>query len=176
MRDLIARVGALPADTAIIYEGIWSGGTALDSTPEAALAAIAAAANRPIVVDTEIWSGFGAAGGFLTRPALDGQVATQVAMRILNGESAANIPVVVGDVNRPLFDWRQLKRFGISEDQRRLLANARPFCLRAVPEFQCQKRQVADKAGFGLVVAIGGCVRDVSLYRSTMEQGSQFSS
>ena len=115
MRDLIARVSALPADTAIIYQGIWSGTTARDSTPEAALATIAAAANRPIVVDTEIWFGFGAAGGFLTRPALDGQVAAQVAMRILNGESAANIPVIVGDVNRPLFDWRQLKRFGISE-------------------------------------------------------------
>ena len=115
MRDLIARVSALPADTAIIYQGIWSGTTARDSTPEAALATIAAAANRPIVVDTEIWFGFGAAGGFLTRPALDGQLAAQVAMRILNGESAANIPVIVGDVNRPLFDWRQLKRFGISE-------------------------------------------------------------
>ena len=109
MSDLIARVSVLPPDTAIIYEGIWSGGTAADSTPEAALSTIAAAANRPIVVDTEVWFGFGAAGGFLTRPALDGQVAAQLAVRILNGESAANIPIVIGDVNRPVFDWRQLK-------------------------------------------------------------------
>src|SRR5580765_7020106 len=45
MRDLIARVSALPPDTAIIYAGIWSGGTAADNTPEAALATIAAVAN-----------------------------------------------------------------------------------------------------------------------------------
>jgi signal transduction histidine kinase len=115
MSDLIARVSALPPDTAIIYEGIWSGETAADNTSEVALATIAAVANRPIVVDTEVWFGFGAAGGFLARPALNGEVAAQLAVRILNGESAANIPVAMGDVNRPVFDWRQLKRFGVSE-------------------------------------------------------------
>ena len=117
LSDLIARVSVLPPDTAIIYEGIWSGGTAADNTPEAALATIAAVANRPIVVDTEVWFGFGAAGGFLVQPALDGELAAQIAVRILNGESVANIPVVIGHVNRLVFDWRQLKRFGISESR-----------------------------------------------------------
>jgi C4-dicarboxylate-specific signal transduction histidine kinase len=115
MNDLIARVSVLPPDTAIIYTGIWSGGTVADSTPEAALATIGAVTNRPIVVDTEVWFGFGAAGGFLVRPALEGELAARIAVRILNGESVANIPVAIGDVNRPVFDWRQLKRFGISE-------------------------------------------------------------
>ena len=101
MSDLIARVSVLPPDTAIIYTGIWSGGTAADNTPEAALATIAAVANRPIVVDTEVWFGFGAAGGFLVRPALEGELAARIAVRILNGESVANIPVAIGDINRP---------------------------------------------------------------------------
>jgi hypothetical protein len=99
-------------------QGIWSGGSAADlSTSEIALATIAAMMTQPwpIVVDTEVWFGFGAAGGFLARPALNGEVAAQLAVRILNGESAANIPVAMGDVNRPVFDWRQLKRFGVSE-------------------------------------------------------------
>jgi len=113
--DLRARVSVLPPDTAIIYQGIWSGGTAVDSTPEAALATIAAVANRPIVVDTEVWFGFGAAGGFLVQPALRGELAAQIAVRILSGESVANIPVVVGHGSRLVFDWRQLERFGISE-------------------------------------------------------------
>jgi signal transduction histidine kinase len=116
MGDLTARVRALPPDTAIIYEGVWSG-TASDNTPEAALETIAAVANCPIVVDTEVWFGFGAAGGFLAQPVLRGEMVARLAVRILNGESVANIPVSVGDVNRPVFDWRQLQRFGISEAQ-----------------------------------------------------------
>jgi PAS domain S-box-containing protein len=67
------------------------------------------------VVDTEVWFGFGAAGGFLTQPALSGEAAAKLAARILKGESAATIPVTVGDVNKPVFDWRQLQRFSIGE-------------------------------------------------------------
>jgi signal transduction histidine kinase len=38
-------------------------------------------------------------------------------LRILSGETASNIPVTVGDFIRPVFDWRQLQRFGITEAQ-----------------------------------------------------------
>jgi C4-dicarboxylate-specific signal transduction histidine kinase len=38
-------------------------------------------------------------------------------LRILNGEKAADIPITVGDFTRPIFDWRQLQRFGISENR-----------------------------------------------------------
>ena len=38
-----------------------------------------------------------------------------LALRILDGEDASKIPVTTGDFTRPVFDWRQLQRFGISE-------------------------------------------------------------
>ena len=46
-----------------------------------------------------------------------GEAAARLARRILDGENAANIPVTRGDFTRPVFDWRQLQRFGISESR-----------------------------------------------------------
>jgi hypothetical protein len=39
------------------------------------------------------------------------------ALRILDGERAANIPVVHLNDTKPIFDWRQLSRWGISESR-----------------------------------------------------------
>ena len=38
-------------------------------------------------------------------------------LRILGGESASQIPVATGNFTRPVFDWRQLKRWNISESK-----------------------------------------------------------
>jgi C4-dicarboxylate-specific signal transduction histidine kinase len=38
-----------------------------------------------------------------------------LALRILNGEDASKIAAGVSSVNKPIFDWRQLRRWGISE-------------------------------------------------------------
>ena len=82
-----------------------------------ALEAIAEVANRPIVNNTETQLGHGAVGGLILRPNLIGDDAARLTLRILNGESAANIPVVLGDYAKPMFDWRQLTRWGIRESQ-----------------------------------------------------------
>ena len=72
-------------------------------------------ANRPIVVDAETNIGHGGAGGIVTTPGPVGQAAARLVGRILDGENASTIPVTAGDFTRPVFDWRQLQRFGISE-------------------------------------------------------------
>jgi signal transduction histidine kinase len=46
-----------------------------------------------------------------------GQEAAQLAQRILSGEDASQIPIVVSDSMQPMFDWRQLRRWGISESR-----------------------------------------------------------
>jgi C4-dicarboxylate-specific signal transduction histidine kinase len=48
---------------------------------------------------------------------LIGESAAELAMRILDGEDAANIPVTLGDIIRPIFDWRQMQRWGVSESR-----------------------------------------------------------
>jgi signal transduction histidine kinase len=83
--------------------------------PPGPLGQIAAAANRPIVGDAEPLMGNGATGGLMVMADPIARASAQIALRILNGEKIADIPISVGDFNKPMFDWRQLQRFGISE-------------------------------------------------------------
>ena len=113
MTEIRKRVAVLPDDTAIIYTGLMDEGAG----PHEGLAAFATVANRPIVIDAETSIGYGGTGGFVATPVPMGQATARIALRILDGEAASKIPVVRGDFTRPVFDWRQLQRFGISESR-----------------------------------------------------------
>lgn len=117
LSEVKTRISALPDDSAIVYTGITRDGAGVAYIAEDALAQIEQVARRPIVVDTEGLFGFGAAGGFLVSPARVGRQAARLALRILDGESPANIPIALGDFSRPVFDSRQLRRFGIDESR-----------------------------------------------------------
>ena len=117
LAEVEKRVAALPENTAILYTAIFVDGAGIAFDPTVALEAIAKVANRPIVVNTETQLGHGAVGGFIFRPKQFGDDAARLTLRILNGESAANIPIVLGNYAKPMFDWRQLTRWGISESQ-----------------------------------------------------------
>jgi len=117
MAEIRKRAAALPIETAIIYTSLTFDGAGTTYAPHEALAAFADVANRPIVIDVETNVGHGGTGGFVATPALAGEAAAQLALRILEGEAASNIPIATSDFTRPIFDWRQLQRFGISESQ-----------------------------------------------------------
>ena len=115
--EIKKRVAVLPENTAILYTAIFVDGAGIAFAPTIALEAIASAANRPIVVNTETQLGHGSAGGLIIRPSPIGDDAARLTLRILNGESPASIPIVLGNYTKPMFDWRQLTRWGISESQ-----------------------------------------------------------
>lgn len=117
MRELRQRVASLADHTAILYTGVYSDGEGTFYVPAEALALIAMTANRPIVGTAETELGRGSIGGFLIAASLIGESAAELAMRILDGEDAADIPVTLGDINRPIFDWRQMQRWGVSESR-----------------------------------------------------------
>jgi signal transduction histidine kinase len=115
MTELRKRVAQLPEHTVIIYTAIYDGGEGVVYIPRDALVAIAEVANRPIVVDQGVHIGYGATGGFVVDPDPIAQETGQLVLRIINGESASQIPVETRNFTRPVFDWRQLKRWNISE-------------------------------------------------------------
>ena len=117
MTEVKRRVAALPENMVILYTAIFIDGAGLAFDPTDALADLADVANRPIVISPEPQLGSGAVGGLILRPGLVGDDAARLALRILNGESPSNIPVVLGNYLKPIFDWRQLVRWGISESQ-----------------------------------------------------------
>ena len=57
--------------------------------------------------------GFGIVGGMLTSGSAQGNSAGALALRILRGESADAIPVIMNSPNKYMFDYRQMERFGI---------------------------------------------------------------
>jgi len=115
MTELRKRVAALPDDTVILHTSIYSDGEGNSLIPADAVARVAEMANRPIVVDLDTHFGRGTVGGLITTSSSLGDAAGKIALRVLNGEIAANIPVKESDLAKPIFDWRQLNRFGISE-------------------------------------------------------------
>jgi PAS domain S-box-containing protein len=70
--------------------------------------------NVPIYSVWEFYLGNGILGGMLTSGELEGKMAGEMAMRILNGEKASNIPLILSPTQY-MFDYEQLKRFGVKE-------------------------------------------------------------
>jgi diguanylate cyclase (GGDEF)-like protein len=56
----------------------------------------------------------GAFGGNMISGELSGKYTAELALRILNGESADSIPISSPNIAKKVFDYEQLKRFGIS--------------------------------------------------------------
>ena len=117
MAELKQRVASLPPDSAIIYIGLTLDSENVAFTSYEALSALAEVANRPIIVQAETNVGTGAVGGVVASFRLIGREAAQLTLRVLAGEDPGAIPVAAGNVMRPVFDWRQLQRWNVSEDR-----------------------------------------------------------
>ena len=115
MTELKQRTATLPPQSAIAYTTLTVDGAGVAFLPRDAVAAIAKVANRPIVTDTANFVGFGATGLVVSSPPI-GEEAGRLALRILNGENASDIPVVVGNFAKPVYDWRELKRWNVGEE------------------------------------------------------------
>jgi signal transduction histidine kinase len=116
MAEIRDRVSRLPSDAVIYYTSIYADGAGATFLPRDALRLVADAANRPIVTDAATYVGQGSTGGFVIEPVVVGNDAARLALRILEGESASTIPVTAGASTKAIFDWRQLKRWNVSEN------------------------------------------------------------
>jgi signal transduction histidine kinase len=115
MAELRQRLAALPDDTVVYFTTLTYEGDRPAYVSRDALVALAKVANRPIIVDLESHVDAGGVGGLVVDPGPIGRGTARLVLRILGGENASNIPVVTGDFVRPVLDWRQLQRWGISE-------------------------------------------------------------
>ena len=109
------RVANLPDTSAILYTALTADETGNQYLPNEALAEIAKTANRPIVVDVDNRLGHGATGGFVVVPALIGDEAAHLMLRVFNGENASAIPITTSNAVKPVFDWRELQRWAVNE-------------------------------------------------------------
>ena len=76
---------------------------------------VTAVSNAPVYTWVDSAIGHGVVGGSVKVQKAQVEELGMLALRVLRGESADNIPVVTRDLNVEQLDWRQLKRWGISE-------------------------------------------------------------
>lgn len=114
---LILRMKSLPERSVVLYarqQFSIQGGRVLE--PEDILAAISPAARVPIYGMSEVNLGWGIVGGDIFTLEGNGARAAELVLRILRGTRVQDLPVESAPTVR-LFDWRQMRRWGLREDQ-----------------------------------------------------------
>jgi len=118
MEELEQRVANLPEHTIIVYITLYRDGAGQAFILMDSVARVARAARVPTYSLIDRFIEVGSIGGFVLSMETDGKEVAALALRVLSGEKPADIPIRVGDTNRYMFDWRQLRRWNI--DERRL--------------------------------------------------------
>ncbi|HET9167569.1 MAG TPA: PAS domain S-box protein [Candidatus Angelobacter sp.] len=114
MPDLLERLRRLPGNAIIVLTSIAqdAAGTSFKASESSPL--IIGAANAPVFSLFDVHLNYGEVGGDLSSLSEQGKVAGAIALKILRGEKARDIPRVTG-VDTYMFDWRALKRWGLKE-------------------------------------------------------------
>jgi PAS domain S-box-containing protein len=115
MPALLEQLKRLPEHSIILYTAISqdaAGTRFLDETQSLPL--VVGAADAPVFVMENTFIGQGTVGGYVTSYSDEGRIAGQLAVRILKGEKPQDIPIGK-DADVDIFDWRALRRWGISE-------------------------------------------------------------
>ena len=115
MDDLLRLLADLPPRSVVYYLGFFADAAGRTFIPHEALARIAHVANAPVYVSVDQFVGLGAVGGHVYSVNAHGRQAAAIGVRILRGTAAAAIPVGALDAHRDVFDWRQLRRWGLEE-------------------------------------------------------------
>jgi len=113
LAELRQRVSELPERSAIIYTSMHSDREGASLRSATAVSRIAEKANRPIVVAADTLLSPGGIGGYVLVPSVIGAEAGRLALRILNGEKAVDIPPKAIEAVAPIFNWKQMERWNM---------------------------------------------------------------
>lgn len=111
--DLIKKVGSCDKDSIILFTTYYSdvNGNIVDF--ESVARDVSKNSSVPVYHLYDMGLNNGALGGVLTGGKIHGETAANLAISILNGANPNNIPVQPPKTTRRVFDYQQLKRFGI---------------------------------------------------------------
>lgn len=111
------RAALLPPGSAILYGLLLVDADGVPHEGGQALSELHAVASAPLfgVFDSDL--GAGIVGGPLIPVKVLSEKAAEVAVRILGGETPADIRTPPTGPTGPLFDWRELRHWGIPEDR-----------------------------------------------------------
>lgn len=118
LAEILQTCASLPKDSAILYVAFVSDAIGGAYADERVIADLRSTAKAPLFAIHSVYLGHGIVGGLqiamedLERKSVD------VATQILNGAAPSGLRVPAQHMTGPVFDWRELQRWGI--DERRL--------------------------------------------------------
>jgi signal transduction histidine kinase len=115
--SLLKQASTLPPHTAIFWELMIVDAVGVVHEGDVPLTRLHAVANAPIFSYDESFFGSAIVGGPLLLVADSSRQTAAVAVRILGGEKPGEIKTPPVQFAGPVFDWRELRRWGISESR-----------------------------------------------------------
>jgi signal transduction histidine kinase len=113
MAGLLSSVGAVPADSLILFIGYREVNHASVIYPDAVARFVAEAAAVPVYASSDFYMGTGIVGGVMRGTRETGMRLGEMALRILGGARAQDLPIETARI-QPILDWRQVQRWGIA--------------------------------------------------------------
>jgi signal transduction histidine kinase len=117
LEQILEQVAILPPRTFIVYGQMLVDAAGVVHEGNRAIDRIHAVANAPIFSEQDAFFGQGIIGGRMTNISDVSRKTAAVAVRILGGESPGSIKTPPIPAASPRYDWRELKRWNISESQ-----------------------------------------------------------
>jgi signal transduction histidine kinase len=113
--DMVKRVLTLPPSSAIYYATVRIDASGEPQEEDRVLARLREAGRSPIFTYVDTDFGRGIVGGRMLSSQDIAHQSAAVAVRLLNGEKPASIKIAALGLSAPKYDWRELKRWRISE-------------------------------------------------------------
>jgi signal transduction histidine kinase/ABC-type uncharacterized transport system substrate-binding protein len=113
--EILINAAGLPPHSAIFWHlmNVDAAGVAHEAND--ALNELSSSANAPIFSYDSSFFGEAIVGGPMYSVPKLGQITAAIAIRILNGEKAGDIKIPPTGFAAPIFDWRQMQRWGVAE-------------------------------------------------------------
>ena len=117
MQELLKEVSKLPPHSIVLYSTLFRDGEGKTFVPHEVVERISAFANAPVYGFLDQYLGHGIVGGRLYSVSAHGEEAAKLALQVLAGKPPSSMPPVTIGASATMLDWRQLRRWGISESQ-----------------------------------------------------------
>jgi PAS domain S-box-containing protein len=116
VEEILQLVASLPPRSIVIYSNVFSDKTGRTFIPREVGKMVANASNAPVFGLWDTLLGSGIIGGSLLSFEAEGTYAANVVLDMLNGKMLLTKPVTTLPTSKTyMFDWRQLKRWGVNE-------------------------------------------------------------
>jgi signal transduction histidine kinase len=117
LSEILRRCAGLPAHSAIFYLAFGTDAAGAAYADERVLADLHATANAPLFAAHSVYLGSGVVGGRLMSIDDLAHHTADAALRLLDGASPSSVQVPLQRPGEPIFDWRELQRWGIPESR-----------------------------------------------------------